>query len=72
MSFKHLDFFKDSFPSTDVVIFGNILHDWKDSTKELLVKKAYEAIKADGACLIYERILDNERRENIIALKFSV
>jgi hypothetical protein len=37
------DFFKDQFPKADIVVMGNILHDWDEETKLMLMKKAYDA-----------------------------
>jgi hypothetical protein len=43
------------------VIFGNILHDWDNNTKLMLLQKASEAIKEDGFVIIYEHFLDEDR-----------
>lgn len=32
VSFKTVDFMKDSFPSdVDAILFGNVIHDWDDN-----------------------------------------
>ncbi len=41
------DFFKDEFPKADIVTMGNILHDWDEETKLMLLKKAYDALPDD-------------------------
>ena len=44
-----IDFFKDdSFPSADIITFGNILHDWGADTKRMLMQKAFNALPAGG------------------------
>lgn len=62
LSFHQLDFFKDDFPETDAVIFGHILHDWNFKTKEMLLEKAYKSLNQNGACIVYEWFMDNEKR----------
>ncbi len=37
------DFFKEEFPSADVILMGHILHDWDLATKEMLIHKAFNA-----------------------------
>ncbi len=34
------DFFQDDFPRADIVVMGNILHDWNLEKKKLLIRKA--------------------------------
>src|SRR4051812_10640474 len=38
------DFFKNELPKADVVIMGNILHDWDEQEKIALIKRAYDAL----------------------------
>ena len=38
------DFFNDPFPKADVIVMGNILHDWSEEKKITLIKKAYDAL----------------------------
>ncbi len=51
---------------------GNILHDWGQPQKDLLIKKAYEALNEGGAFVILESIIDNERKENIFGMEMSL
>ena len=46
---------------------GNILHDWDEEQKILLVKKAYEAISAGGAFVAIENVIDDERKQMLLA-----
>jgi hypothetical protein len=44
LRFHEGDFFKDLPPTVDVLYMGHILHDWNLEQKQLLVKKAYDAL----------------------------
>jgi hypothetical protein len=66
------DFFKDELPHADVLIFGHILHDWDLPTKKMLLTKAYEAIRPGGAVIVYDAMIDNDRRENAFGLLMSL
>ena len=48
LSFAAGSFFVDE-PKADVVLMGHILHDWDLPTKQMLIKKAYDALPAGGA-----------------------
>jgi hypothetical protein len=66
------DFFADPLPATDVFVMGHILHDWDLDEKRRLLAKAYEALPADGALIVYESLIDDERRENAFGLLMSL
>lgn len=66
------DFFKDKLPSADVLIMGHILHDWNMEEKRMLLKKAYDALPQGGALIVFEALIDDERRENTIGLLMSL
>jgi hypothetical protein len=66
------DFFKDAFPKADVVVMGNILHDWDEEKKQILIKKAHEALPAGGAFVAIENVIDNDRRQNAFGLMMSL
>jgi hypothetical protein len=66
------DFFRDRLPSADVLIMGHILHDWNLEEKKSLLRKAYEAQPAGGALIVYEAIIDDDRRKNAFGLLMSV
>lgn len=67
------DFFKDAtIPSADVLIMGHILHDWNLEEKKTLLKKAYAALNPSGALIVYEALIDDERRKNIFGLMMSL
>ena len=67
-----LDFFRDRFPSADIITMGNILHDWGTEDKKMLIGKAYDALPAGGALIVVENIIDNERRHNAFGLLMSL
>ncbi|GLV84546.1 O-methyltransferase [Streptomyces lavendulae subsp. lavendulae] len=70
--FAEGDFFKDDLPRADVIVFGHVLHNWDLETKKLLLRKAYEALPPGGAVLVYETLIDDERRDNAIGLILSL
>ena len=72
LKFAKLDFFNEPLPKADVVIMGHILHDWDLATKKMLLRKAYDALPADGALIVFEAIIDDERRTNSFGLLMSL
>jgi O-methyltransferase domain len=51
---------------------GHILHDWSLEEKQALIRKAYEALPDGGALVVYEAIIDDERRQNAFGLLMSL
>jgi hypothetical protein len=72
LRFQEGDFFKDPLPQADVLVMGHILHDWNMEEKRMLLKKAYDALPASGALIVYEALIDDERRENAFGLLMSL
>ena len=72
LSFVAGDFFVDPLPSADVILMGHILHDWDLSTKQMLIQKAFDALPKGGALVIYEALIDDERRQNTYGLLMSL
>jgi len=66
------DFFADELPNADVLVMGRILHDWDMDEKRLLLEKAYAALPEGGALIVYEAIIDDDRRENAMGLLMSL
>ena len=66
------DFFKDDLPSADILVMGNILHDWDEETKIMLMQKAYAALPQDGVFVAIENVMDPERVENTFSLLMSL
>jgi SAM-dependent methyltransferase len=72
LSFTAGDFFADPLPQADVLVMGHILHDWDMDEKRLLLQKAYDALPDGGALIVYEAIIDDERRSNAFGLLMSL
>ncbi|WP_166141247.1 methyltransferase [Methylosinus sp. RM1] len=66
------DFFEDALPKVDVIVMGHILHDWNLEEKRLLLAKAYEALPKGGALIVYEALIDDERKTNAFGLLMSL
>jgi hypothetical protein len=66
------NFFTDPLPPADVLIMGHILHDWDLSQKRMLLEKAHAALPEGGALIVYEAIIDDERRQNAFGLLMSL
>ena len=72
LTFAEGDFFANPLPAADVVMMGHILHDWDLAQKRMLVRKAYEAVPPGGAFIVYESIIDDDRRQNAFGLLMSL
>jgi hypothetical protein len=66
------DFFAQDLPKADVVLMGHILHDWGMDEKQTLIHKAYDALPDGGALVVYEAIIDDDRRQNVFGLLMSL
>uniref|UniRef100_A0A7S3R691 O-methyltransferase C-terminal domain-containing protein n=1 Tax=Dunaliella tertiolecta TaxID=3047 RepID=A0A7S3R691_DUNTE len=67
-----MDFFKDGFPKTDVIIMGMILHDWGLDRKKFLLKQAFDALPPGGAVICVDNLIDDERRKATLSLAMSL
>src|SRR5262249_50326410 len=65
-------FFTAPMPAADVLVMGHILHDWSLEEKRALIRKAYAALPTGGALIIYEALIDDERRHNAFGLLMSL
>ena len=72
LKFAPGDFFKDDLPSTDVITLGHILHDWNLEQKINLINKVFKALPSGGSILIYDAMIDAERKENMFGLLMSL
>lgn len=66
------DFFEQPLPSADVLVMGHILHDWDLPTKRDLLAKAHAALPTDGVLIVYDQMIDDDRRENVNGLLMSL
>lgn len=51
---------------------GHILHDWNLEEKKRLIAKAYDALPDGGALIIFESLIDDERRKKVFGLLMSL
>lgn len=72
LTFMPGSFFERDLPKADVVLMGHILHDWDLPTKKMLIQKAFDAIPAGGALVVYEAIIDDDRSKNAFGLMMSL
>ncbi|HEY9416273.1 MAG TPA: methyltransferase [Pseudonocardia sp.] len=66
------DFFTDPLPNADVIVMGHILHDWGTVDKLRLLRLAYDALPEGGAVVVYDSVIDDERRRNAFGLLMSL
>lgn len=69
---ENRDFFSDDFPKADVLVMGNILHDWGLEKKLILMQKAYDALPKNGVFIVIESMVDDNRSEDIGGLLSSL
>jgi len=72
LSFRPGDFMKDALPNVDVIVMGHILHDWDLPTKKMLLGKAYAALPPGGSVVVFEALIDDDRRQNAFGLLMSL
>jgi hypothetical protein len=72
VKFSAGSFFDSPIPSADVITMGHILHDWDLDTKKMLIRKAHEALPTGGAFIVYECLIDDDRRTNAFGLMMSL
>jgi O-methyltransferase domain len=66
------DFFADPLPPADVHALGHVLHDWDADGRRALLAKAHAALPEGGALIVYDAVIDDERRENASGLSMSL
>lgn len=72
LRFSAGNFFEDPLPKVDVIVMGHVLHDWDLEDKRMLIGKAFQALPEGGAFIIYEAIIDDDRRKNAFGLMMSL
>ena len=70
--FQAGNFFEDELPRADVIVMGHVLHDWDLAQKKLLLAKAFAALPKGGVVIVYDAIIDDDRRENAFGLLMSL
>jgi O-methyltransferase domain/Dimerisation domain len=68
VKFQSGDFFVDPMPGADVLVMGHILHNWALDTRKTLLKRAWDALPQGGALIVYESLIDDDRRTHTIGL----
>ena len=66
------DFFKDACPAADVLVMGHILHDWDLGQKLELLAKCHAALPPGGCLIVYDAVIDDDRRRNAFGLLMSL
>jgi len=72
LTFTPGDFFADPLPNADVLVMGRILHDWDLEQKLELLRKAYDALPEGGALIVYDALIDDDRRTHAFGLLMSL
>jgi SAM-dependent methyltransferase len=70
--FQEGDFRTDPLPAAEVLIFGHVLHDWPVDDRARLIERAFQALPADGTLLIYDELVDDDRRGPARSLLMSL
>jgi len=72
LTFVPGDFFTADLPTADVLIMGHVLHDWDLEEKQMLLRKAYEALPDGGSLVVFESMIDDDRSHNAFGLLMSL
>jgi O-methyltransferase domain/Dimerisation domain len=72
VSFAGGDFFTDPLPEADVYLMGHILHNWSLPEKQALLRRVHDALPDGGALIVYDALIDDERRSNTFGLLMSL
>lgn len=72
LKFQPGNFFDQPLLGADVITMGHILHDWDLEQKRMLLDKAYAALPEGGALLVFEALIDDERKQNAFGLIMSL
>lgn len=70
--FQAGSFFDGPMPNADVIVMGHVLHDWDLAEKRMLLKKSFAALPKGGAVIVYDAVIDDDRRSNAFGLLMSL
>lgn len=59
-------------PQADVICFGHLLHGYGEAKRREMIAKAFTAVPPGGALLVYDAMIDPERRRNVVGLLSSL
>jgi acetylserotonin N-methyltransferase len=62
------DFFAGDLPEADLYVLGRILHDWDDPNISKLLRKIFLTLPRNGALLVTETLVDDDRSGPIYTL----
>jgi hypothetical protein len=68
LRFESGDFLEGPLPAAEVLIMGHVLHNWGLDTRKMLLRKAYEALPVNGVLIVYETLIDDDRRTGTAGL----
>ena len=66
------NFFHDALPRADVLVFGRVLHNWDLPTKRMLLRKAFQAVRKNGAIIVYDTLIADNRCSGAAGLLSSL
>jgi O-methyltransferase domain/Dimerisation domain len=72
LTFQVGNFFEDLLPETEVLVMGHVLHDWNLEEKMMLLDKSVKALPKGGSLIVYEALIDDDRRQNAFGLLMSL
>lgn len=72
ITFQSGNFFDGPMPNANVIVMGHILHGWDLAEKRKLLEKAFAALPKGGAVIVYDAVIDDERRLNAFGLLMSL
>ncbi|MDB5379487.1 MAG: O-methyltransferase family 2 [Rubritepida sp.] len=70
--FQPGNFFDEALPAAEVLVMGQILHDWGLPEKMMLLREAHDALPPGGALIVYDAMIDDDRRRNAFGLLMSL
>ncbi|WP_407550936.1 methyltransferase [Streptomyces sp. Pv4-95] len=63
IAFTGGDFFTDDIPKADVIVLGHILHGFDTDRRHELLRRVHASVNPGGQVLVYDRMIDDERRD---------
>lgn len=72
IEFRDGDFFADPLPTADVHILGHVLHYFGDEQRRRVLEAVYAAVNPGGGVAVYDRMIDEERRNRALSLLGSL
>ena len=72
LTFHAGSFLTDPLPRADVLVMGHILHDWDLAQKRMLLAKAHAALPDGGALIVFDAVIDDDRKSNAFGLLMSL